>query len=255
MKLKGLVLAEPRFFCDDISQPITVLQGSEARHLGSVMRLKQGDRVELFDGEGSLARATVVSAGKNKAELSVEKIERYPRPESGRIILVVSLAKGQRFDWLIGKVTELGVDGIVPTIYKRTVKLGGGKSLLERYRNLAISASKQCRGLFLPEIHEAEDFYGVVERLREELPGAKFITSSLADDAVSLFDHNRTGSFFESGCDKVVFIGPEGGLTSEEEEHLKSQGAVGVRLTKTVLRVETAALAISSVLTIARDSV
>lgn len=231
------------FFCENITDS-PELSGEEARHLAA-FRLREGDSIELFDGRGTSARAVISSLGKRGASLETTEISKQPPRETGIITLVVSVAKGQRLDWLIGKATELGADRILPCVYSRTVKTGEGKSAGERYRNLAISACKQCRRLRLPEITAPLS-------LREHLAslaGARLLTASLGEDRVSLFDED-----FSDARERAVFIGPEGGFTPEEEAALGEAGAKSIKLTDTILRTETAALAACSILAALRDN-
>ncbi len=239
-----------RLYCENIDQPLTTLTADQSHHLVSVMRGCEGDKVEVFDGKGSLATAIIKTATKKKAILEIVSVEKFTPAASGRIILVVSLAKGQRFDWLISKCSELGVDHIVPAIYKRTVKLGSGSKLNQRHKNLAISAAKQCKRLFLPTIDAPQQFEVALERLKKLYPTALLVTASLSDSAQSIHANPQ----IQAQLDKIVFIGPEGGLTDQEEAFLASKGAIATRLTKSILRVETAAVAISSYLTLQRDA-
>ncbi len=238
-----------RFYCENIKR-ICELEGSEAHHLSNVLRFKAGDTVELFDGKGTLATAAITKAGKRNALLEPLEIKFQPPRHKARIVLVVSVAKDQRFDWLIGKAVELGVDHICPAIYQRTAKLSSGNSITQRYLNIAISSSKQCKRLYVPIIDNTSGFNDHIKRLGKLYSQADLITASLSDDAVNLLKSTP----LTSDNDKIIFVGPEGGFTDEEEALLKAKGAIGVRLTNTVLRIETAAIAISSVLAISRDS-
>ena len=115
-----------RFYCEKIDRQCE-LDGSEAHHLCNVLRFKAGDEVELFDGKGTHTIATITKAGKRNALLDAVKISFEPPRQKARIVLVVSVAQDQRFDWHIGKATELGVDRTCPAIYQRTVKQSSGK--------------------------------------------------------------------------------------------------------------------------------
>lgn len=242
-------MAISRFFCSEITDR-SFIEGSEAHHLCKVMRLKEGDRVELFDGRGVLAEAAIFKAGRNIVELEVDKVYTSPSRKDCRIVLVVAVAKDHRFDWLIAKATELGVDHICPALYKRSVKQASGKNISERFRNIAISAAKQCKGLFIPKIDAAKTLEQHIGELGRLYNDPVFITSSLGQDSVGIL--NSPALITKS--DKIAFIGPEGGFDEQEEKFLKQQGAIEVRLTDTVLRVETAAIAIASILAASRDN-
>lgn len=264
-------MKEARFFCNPISEGLVELAGAEAHHLADVLRLRVGDSAELFDGEGTLASAVVskirkrtfpttrrVPVGKHakcakvksqgQVVLQVEKIEHKSPRGQERIIIVASLAKGERFDWLISKCTELGVDRIFPVLFERTVKIPKASAVTERYKRLAVSATKQCRRLFLPQIDGPAAFGSCLEILRKDYPAAKILWGSCGSKAKPLIRLKYTGA------DTVAFVGPEGGLTAAEERLLAEQRAIPVRLSETVLRIETAAVAFAAILAAQRDS-
>jgi len=237
-----------RFYCNPITGLIVELLGQEAKHLSSVRRLAKGDKVELFDGLGKLAVAVIQSANNRKAVLKIEDIKIFPAAERRQLVIAVSFPKGERFDWLIGKCTELGVGRITPVIFERTVKQPKNPEILDRWNRLTIAAAKQCRRLFLPQIDEPMILSEALQVLKRDYPQADFLIGSPDIKLPSLI--NRA---FNSSA-QVAFVGPEGGLTGEEEKLLKSSGIEFVRLTDTILRVETAAMAFASTLTAMRDA-
>jgi len=236
-----------RFYCDPITRPTVKMAGPEAHHLASVLRLKAGEKVELFDGAGTLATAAVAEIVKRKVTLQIEQIQRYPPRSSGRIIIAPGISKGQRFDWLIEKCTELRTDRISPVIFERGVKQAANPKIIERWMNIAISAAKQSRRLFLPKIDLPMPLADVLVKLRKEYPGCKLLAGGLSPDAVPI------GSEPFGQNDVAAFVGPEGGFTEAEQTLLKDKGVQFIRLTDTVLRTETAALAFASVLCALRD--
>ena len=237
-----------RFYCENIIVGTIELTGDEGRHLASVMRLGPGDVVELFDGKGKLATATVTSTTRKSAQLTVENIQTIEPRTSARIIIAASIAKGQRFDWMISKCTELGVDHIAPIICQRTVKLAKGSKALHRYSKLALSAAKQCKRIFLPTIAEPDNIDSAVDKLKEMYPDAKIIYGSLSENPVSILNATSPQE------DVIAVVGPEGGFTAEEEKLLRDKNAVGIKLTETVLRTETAATALATILATSRDN-
>ncbi len=233
-----------RFFCDSITQN-TTLADAQFRHLTKVLRLRQGDCCELVDGKGTLAKAVIKKIEKNLAVFTILDSQTFPNPQNRRIIIVPSIAKGERFDLLTAKCTELGVDAIAPTIYERTVKQTIQHHRLEM---IAIESLKQCQRLFLPTIAQAMNLSQAIEKLKIDYPNAGFIFCSLSEGSTSIINFDAADN------DCVVFIGPEGGLTDSEENMLKDINAQPVSLTETVLRIETAAIAAASILTIKRDA-
>jgi 16S rRNA (uracil1498-N3)-methyltransferase len=194
-----------------------------------------------------VAVAAIAEIIKRKVTLQIEQVHRYPPRTTGRIIIAPGIAKGQRFDWLIEKCTELRTDRISPVLFERSVKQAANPKILQRWQNLVISAAKQSRRIFLTKIDAPAPLCDVLEVLRKEYPRIQFIVGSLTPDASPL-----TGQLFGQ-TDVATFIGPEGGFTEAEQTLLKDRGARFVRLTETVLRTETAALAFASVLCALRD--
>jgi len=235
-----------RFYCNPITKPDVSLDPSQGRHLACVMRLKAGEKVELFDGSGGLAEAQIKSAGTNKVVLQVEEIQTVPRPFSSQIVIAASIAKGERFDWLINKCTELGVDRICPVLFERTVKQPKNPKISQRWEKLAVETAKQCRRLYLPQIDVPAPLPEVLKILKKDHPHGRFMFGCLSAQSQPL-----AGSGF-SGSDAVAFVGTEGGMTVQEEFLLLNNGFIPVRLTETTLRIETAAIAFAAILTAQR---
>jgi 16S rRNA (uracil1498-N3)-methyltransferase len=236
-----------RFYCLSLNAESAQLDGSQAHHLASVLRLKAGDRVELFDGKGGLAKAVIADIDHGKVNLRVEELNIAKKPVKPGIIIAASIAKGERFDWMIGKCTELGVDKIWPVIFERTVKQPKNPNIVQRWQNLAVSAAQQCKRLFLPEIAAPLQLRQALEKLKKDFANSQILVGSLSGQCPSL------ASISFGSSDVTAFIGPEGGFTEDEETLLKKSGAQSVRITDTVLRVETAAIAFAAILAGLRD--
>lgn len=237
-----------RFYCPDTIELVTKLEGPEFEHLSKVLRLNSGQDIELFDGRGLLAEATIKEKSRKAAILRITKKTQHNRRAEGRIILAVSIAKGQRFDWLIEKATELGVDRITPVIFERTVKCPHNPKILGRWVRVAVSAAKQSGRIFLPIIDSPLLLTEALGKLQTEYDRAKLIFGSIDEKGENLLNCSLGDS------DIIVFVGPEGGLTDDEQDLLKSKGVKPIHLNETVLRTETAALVFASVLTTLRDS-
>jgi len=242
-------LKQARFYCESIKQGRVQLRPDEAHHLVNVLRLTAGERVELFDGKGALAQAVITDITRKAVTLQVENIHSEPARTSGRIVIAASVAKGQRSDWMITKCTELGIDHIVAIVFEHTVKLAKGISTSERYDKLAIAAAKQCGRIFLPKITGPTDLQQTLALLKNNYPDARLIFGALNPQAESIVELARDGKDF------IAFVGPEGGLTCEEESLLTSAGACQAHLTDTTLRIETAAVAFAAILCTCRDAV
>ena len=236
-----------RFYCPNITRPVTELTGPEYEHLSKVLRLNSGEEIELFDGNGTLAKALIKEKSKKAAIIKITEISQVNPPENSRIILAVSIAKGQRFDWLLEKAAELGIDRITPVIFERTVRHPHNPAILDRWTRITVSAGKQSGSIFLPVIDLPLSLPEALDTLLQRYANAQIIFGSPSNKTESVLN------FSSIGKDIIVFIGPEGGLTDDEITLLKSNKAKPLRLTQTILRTETAALAFASILTTQRD--
>ena len=233
-----------RFYCETIDTE-SFLDPVESSHLCRVLRASKGTPVELFDGQGTLAEGIVERADKRRTAVRVQKISRTPSPVTGRMILAVSFAKGQRFDWLVEKCTELGVDHIAAVQFERTVKLGKNTAL-ERYRKITIAAAKQSKRLFLPKITGPEKFPATLDALVDRYPQSVLLYGDpkgvpLAEVAA-----------LNEGQDCIVVIGPEGGLCENELAFLSAKNSSGVMINRNILRIETAAVSFCAAVAVTR---
>ncbi len=233
-----------RFYCESIDTE-SFLDPVESGHLCRVLRAKKGTPLELFDGRGTLAEGIVERIDKKRTAVRVQKIACTPPATTGRIILAVSFAKGQRFDWLVEKCTELGVDHIAAVQFERTVKLGKNTAL-ERYRKISIAAAKQSKRLFLPKITGPEKFPATLDSLIDQYPKSFLIYGD--PGGIPLSDLSAV----KNGRDRTVVIGPEGGLSDNEVALLAANNASGVTINRNILRIETAAVAFCAMVAASR---
>jgi len=236
-----------RFYCRPIIPGQIVLPSRQVHHLHTVLRLGLGQTVELFDGAGALAQGQIVNLTRRQVTLQVEHIEQIRPPDKPRIVIAASLAKGQRFDGIVTKCTELGVDRICPVIFDRTVKLAQGAHTLERYEKLTIAAAQQCQRLFLPRIDPVASLQQCLEILQNDYPQSQLLVGSSSVQAQSLLTEKLTG-------DTIAFVGPEGGITDQEIHLFRQHNAQPIHLTRTILRIETAAISFAAILCTLRDT-
>lgn len=208
------------------------LIGDEAKHLSQVLRIRSGDVVTVFDGEGRCASATVASVAKERVELLVGEVRESFR-RSPKVVLAIAIPKGKTMDLVVQKAVELGVAAIQPLVTRRTiVQPGDGKA--DKWRRVALEACKQCGTDFLPTVHEPMDF---TEWLSSSSDGLRLI-ASLAPGAGLMRD-----TVSEAGLPQTVtvLVGPEGDFTPEELSAALESGFLPVNLGSTILRTETAA--------------
>lgn len=227
-----------RFHAEDIAAPAVSLIGNKAHHAASVLRLKTGAEVELFDGRGGLARGRIVEIARGKVIVSIESRDEAPRPEP-IVHLGFAVPKGRRLDWLLEKATELGAASLEPVIFQRSVAGGAELSDAKRRRWFAhcLAAAEQCGLNWLPEIRSPVRLVDFMIRRGEELciigqpgPHAARLTDLLA--------RRQTGQPIR------LLVGPEGGLTEPELAAVRDAGFLHARLGRTILRIETAAIAL-----------
>lgn len=232
-----------RFYCETFRDNHAILDASQSRHLSRVLRLTIGDPVQIFDGKGLLAQASVERIDPEQVTLRLLSTATIPPKTSGRIILAVSMAKGERFEWMIEKCTELGADHIAAVQYERTVKMGKN-SALERCRKIALAAAKQSGRLHLPVLSGPTSLDKTLSELRTHYPDAQLVYGDADGKPLEPFDSTRTRP------DIIVCIGPEGGFSDAERLFFDAASARPVCLNPNILRIETAAIAFSAVLSL-----
>ena len=152
-----------RFFAPSFPESGTLtLDGPEAHHLMHVLRITAGEKVEVFDGRGLVVSAEVVTIRKRDVELRIVAARREACP-AREVILGTAVPKGDRFDWLIEKATELGVTRIVPLITSRS-SVDPRDSKLDKLRQTVITACKQCGRNHLLELSPVTAWADFVRR-------------------------------------------------------------------------------------------
>ena len=228
-----------------------LLDGQEAHHMLHVKRLRPGDGVLLFDGGGREAVARVVGAERGVARLCIERVDKVDREAKIPISLAFSVPKGKKAEFLVQKCCELGVRRLIPLGCERSVvKLApegshkGGSHKTEKWRSVALESSKQCGRTYVTEVSEVVSFKGLVEpeSIRDYRPR---LFASTGPEAVALSEVIG-GDTGPGGV--LCIIGPEGGFTEEETEMAVRSGCAPVSLGPRVLRTETAAVALVSML-------
>ena len=222
--------AAAHVFVADLDDP--VLDDADRHHLERVLRLRDGEGVTASDGRGGLRRCTFAAGGGLRAEGDVE---RAPAP-APPLAVGFALVKAEKPEWVVQKLTECGVDRILPFVAERSiVRWDEAKAArnLERLRRVAREAAMQSRRRWLPEVAEVRPFAAVAA-------GASVALADGAEDAAPLDLARWT----------TVLVGPEGGWSDAERA-----AGVGrrVRFGPTVLRAETAAVAAGVLLSALRD--
>jgi 16S rRNA (uracil1498-N3)-methyltransferase len=206
------------------------LTGPEAHHLATVRRARPGDAVCLFNGDGAEYPATVVAVEKKQVALDVTGRQTPDRELGFRLEVAAPLPKGDRGDFLIEKLTELGVTRFVPLRTRRSV-VHPHEARLDKLERAVVEASKQCGRNVLMAVDPLSDWDEYCRR--PELPPRRRLAHPGGEDV-------PTGA-----GDVAVAVGPEGGFTTEEVAAARAAGWRVVGLGPRVLRVETAAVALA----------
>jgi 16S rRNA (uracil1498-N3)-methyltransferase len=231
-------MARRRFFVDSIRGGQAELRGDEARHLTRVLRVEAGQTFEISDNASAYLAEVVEARGERVVFRVGEPIESARLPVG--ITLLAGLIKFDRFEWIVEKATELGVERIVPVETTRSEKglFEAARKRSERWERIARESSQQSRRTRLPEIHPAVRFDAA---LRTEAGVRLFLEEGAAPPLLGALPP----SGFETAA---LLLGPEGGWTDRERESAAEAGWTKVSLGPQVLRAETAAVAAIAVL-------
>jgi 16S rRNA (uracil1498-N3)-methyltransferase len=238
----------------------------EAHHARDVLRLGVADEVEVFDDAGRTARGVVQKADASGVLVRIDLIADANRA-TVQMTVASAVPKGDRADWLVEKLSELGVSRFIPLHAERSVVLPTGKGKRDRWLRLAIESAKQSRRAGVMQIDEltpldrlldsmlgpvnawyftteAEGAIPVAEAIAQLSPGGRGSRrAALADDVGG----SAKASPSNTGGVVLLLIGPEGGWTAQELVRMRECGLTPVRLTATILRVETAAIAAAAI--------
>ena len=214
------------------------LDADETRHLRDVLRLRIGDEVSVFDGTGREFRCAVSEIGKKTSILSL--IEETPAASSEsafEITVAATILNGEKYDLIIQKAVELGVTQLIPLQSIRCdVKLKDAVKRLDRWRRIALEATKQCGRAKLMQIAEPLAFNDLI--------------ISLKNENTVLFSERDGDSFskIKKGKKLTAIYGPKGGWDDSELEAARLKDVKIVTLGGRILRAETASIAITAIL-------
>jgi len=212
------------------------LSGAEGRHAATVRRLRVGERVDVTDGTGGVARCVVAAVARDQLELDVQQRESLERP-TPRLTVIQALIKGERSELAADLLTEVGVDEIVPWQAERSMaKWVTGRSE-RRWEQAVAEAAKQSRRYWWPVVADAATSTREVEK-RLAQGGCAFVLHEAA--SLPLVSALRGA---EPDRDVTLVVGPEGGLSDAEIAAFETAGASLVRLGHSVLRSSAAGCA------------
>ena len=233
----------PRFFVDAALAADAVLDLPETvvRHV-QVLRLAPGDAITLFNGQGGSHAATLAEIGKRHATARIDAHDPAEAETPFTVTLAQGLAGGDKMDWLIEKAVELGVAGIQPLqAHRSVVRLSGDRALKRQahWQALVQAACEQCGRNRLPTLAPVATFEAWVAAA--PATGARLLLSPRATGSLPELAQSHRDVWRAEGV--TLLIGPEGGLSPEEEDTARRAGFIGVSLGPRILRTETAGLA------------
>ena len=274
-------MAMSRFFLPNLpASGVVRLDDQDARHAVQVLRLRVGEKVRLFDGQGQEADCNIVSTGRSWLELQIEMRESISRELPGCLQVIVSLPKGDRQKTLVETLVQIGVHSLTPLSCQRSVAQPTQQAT-QRLRRTVVEASKQCGRNHLMHIQSPAELT-TIDQLPTIVPSETRIFRSDATkksatvqplasthptaatfqvedsrlgklNELKLFAHpySATESLYQALRQSAheehlpptkMMIGPEGGFTEEECQWLKEKGWQQVSLGQRILRIETAAI-------------
>jgi len=218
----------PWFYAPELPrQGEVVLDPEEVRHL-KAQRVQAEEKVSIFNGKGLVGIGTVDKEG----HVRLTEIHEVPKNEHS-LSIAVAVPKGERADWMLQKLAELGVSTIIPLKTERSVVLPR-EAKQERWHRILVEACKQSKQAWVPELRPLS----TIEEALQQKTDLKVLLDQAGTPARQAFEHLPKTT--------LAFIGPEGGFTDEEKQQLQKASCQAVSLGRQVLRIETAAMALAT---------
>jgi 16S rRNA (uracil1498-N3)-methyltransferase len=220
---------------------ITITSFDEIHHLSHVLRLKKGDELCVFNGQGEEAAGRILTVSKKGIDIKIDARKSLESLSGITLTLACAVPKKSKFEWIVEKTTELGVDRIIPLRTQRTEVFWEGekgKNKQQRLLKVAANAAKQCQRRRVPHIDPQLTF---PEALKFIAPGDTACIPCLEDPRQPLNHVLRDSPFLKH---VIFFIGPEGDFSPEELVLARAAGCQPLSLGPFVLKVDTAAVGV-----------
>jgi 16S rRNA (uracil1498-N3)-methyltransferase len=233
-------MALPFFYKADIDVAATavVLDEDTSKHIVQVLRMQNGEQLQLTDGKGNLFTCEITDNNRKKCIVTTKQTTNNKPPTTNIVIAISLLKNANRFEWFLEKATEIGVTAIIPLICERTEKTA---FKFDRMKSILASAMLQSQQCWLPEMGEPVRYKNFIA----------------ADNAAQKFiahceDENNKASLssklLNPSTSKLILIGPEGDFTAAEIETALQNNFIPVSLGNTRLRTETAGIVAATLL-------
>lgn len=235
-----------RFFVEGTQElgSIVEIEGGDAHKIARVLRLTEGDGIEVVDSAANAFTASIESLGRTVcARLVAMTADSRPMREPLRVDVAQAVPKGQRMDIVVEKGTELGAGAFLPFYCERSVGRTVGAAKLARWRRLARTAAQQCARRDVPDVAEPLEF----EALQSCFARYDAVLFAWELASPMRLSERLTSSLPPAGRVLIV-VGPEGGFTHDEAESAQRNGAQLLSLGPRILRTDTAAIALLAVI-------
>lgn len=232
-------MALPFFYIEEITATDNLVLNEEtSKHAVQVLRMQNGEQLQLTNGKGNLFTAEIIDNNRKRCAVKIIQTANDQRT-TANITVAISLVKNvNRFEWFLEKATEIGITEIIPLICTRTEKQHFRH---DRMQGILISAMLQSQQTFLPVLHEPTKLNEVISRAAQ---AQKFIAH--CED-----ENNKvqlTSQLLNHSTPKLILIGPEGDFTREEIQLALQNNFIPVALGNTRLRTETAGMVAAALL-------
>ncbi len=224
-----------RFFSrTPIVDSIIDIDSEEAYHLRRVLRVKIGTEIEITNGAGLLYYGMIDSFINDVVRVKINKTEKYEK-SSNRIIIAPSLLKRNAMNLMIEKLSEIGVDEITPVLFNRT-ELKPSDKLVQKWEKIAIASLKVNKQVWLTKIN-------IPMKLSDLIKNYNNIENKFMLDIEGNTKINESPLL-----NTIAVIGPPGDYVKQERDNLIDKGYSRIKINNAILKVETAAISISSIL-------
>lgn len=224
----------PLFFHDGILAAGTELnlQEDTAKHVVQVLRMQPGDEIDLTDGKGAHAHAVISKVQKKQCAVMVNDVHIHQRRQTPLHLGIAFTKNSSRNEWILEKVTELGVATIIPL---QTIRTERERFRYDRWHNILLAAILQSQQYFLPELTE-------LTSLDKLFPAYAGTEQKLVAHCMDTVSRKPISEAMQKDKETLLLIGPEGDFTDEEVNALTSEGYRGISMGINRLRTETAAV-------------
>jgi 16S rRNA (uracil1498-N3)-methyltransferase len=212
----------------------------ETRHLRDVLRMKPGDEAQVFDGDGHEFLAAIATIGKRETILQIIREIEAPAPESNLDLTIAAcIYKNDKFDLVVQKAVELGVAKISPIVsFRSEAKLEATMKRTERWKKIALEATKQCERAKVMSIDEPVIFDEFIKGLPED------------SGSLLMFSEKDGKAIPEMPGEKKItaLVGPKGGWEDSEIQLAERRGFIPLKLGRRIMKAETAAITFAAIL-------